>query len=124
MSNTFHISCIAILLLVIYLEYNKISTLEADNSVLRSEYTLLDNTLKDEQAKFKASIKKLEDELTQYTIDAELYTCTIATKTKDIDDKTEEEESKIKKELNSDSSIDNQLNISRRLLDEFSSTNK
>ena len=110
MSNTFHISCIAILLLVIYLEYNKISTLEADNSVLRSEYTLLDNTL--------------EDELTQYTIDAELYTCTIATKTKDIDDKTEEEESKIKKELNSDSSIDNQLNISRRLLDEFSSTNK
>ena len=113
--------CIIVLLALLALQQYRMSSLEADNSVLQYQCDYLDETLRNEQAKFKQDIDKLKAEIAEYSINAELYTCKINDRSRELDEKAKAEESKIQNELQSDSSNDNQLNISRRIIHDFSS---
>lgn len=108
----------------IAIQYGKIQKLTATNIELETKYTYLDLTLKDEQSKFKHTIEMLENQLNNYVLNEDAYKCSVSLKSEAIDNRAREEESKITTELQSDSSSDNQLNITRRLLHDFSSTNK
>ena len=121
MSERLYNICIIVLLVLLAIQQYRLASLEADNSVLQYQCDYLDETLRNEQATFKQEVEKLKTEIAEYAINAELYTCTINKKSEELDDKAKAEESKIQNELQSDSSNDNQLNISRRIIHDFSS---
>ena len=114
----------AILLCVCGLQTIKISKLDLTIAELSAENNLLDQTLKDEQTKFKQTVQTLQDQLAQYTLDEQAYQCAVSCKAEAIDKKAKEEESRINKELESDSSSDNQLDIARRMLNDFNRNDK
>lgn len=118
------IAVTAILMGLIGLKTVKVADLTKQVEFLTIENEYIAQTLKKEQDQFKATVDKLQKELSNYVLDADAYQCVVARKAKDIDDKAKEEESKINKELQSDSSSDNQLNIARRILDGFNSSKK
>ena len=93
--------------------------LTTTNKDLETKATLLDQTLKEEQSKFKDTVLRLEAELNRYVIDASAYQCSVRTKSEAIDNETREAESRICKELETNSSTDNQLEIARRIINEF-----
>ena len=115
---------LGLLLGTISLETLKISKLNTTIAELSTENSILDQTLKDEQSKFKYTLDRLQNELSKYTLDAGAYQCAVSCKSKAIDEKAKEEESRINKELQLDSSSDNQLDIARRVLNEFNRNNK
>jgi len=115
---------IVVLLSICGIQRATISKLNTNIANLSLENDLLDQTLKDEQNKFKQTIQTLQNQLAQYTLDEQAYQCAVSCKAEAIDKKAKEEESRINKELESNSSSDNQLDIARRMLDEFNRNNK
>ena len=126
MSNSTIAFIISIILLlgVCSVQAVKIADLNTSIANLSAENNLLDQTLKDEQTKFKQTLQRLQEELAQYTLDADAYECAVSCKAEAIDKKTKEEEERINRLLESNSSSDNQLDIARRMLDEFNRNNK
>ena len=108
---------LVVVAIMLWLENKKlhltINELEVNN-------VLCDQTLKEEQSRFKATVQKLENEINQYAINLKTYQNSIKTRSEVIDKKTEEVEAIINKELEVNASCENQLNIARRIIDEFS----
>ena len=122
--TTILVLAIAILFAVCGIQTVKIHSLQSSIASLSAENHLLDQTLKDEQNKFKQTVQTLQDQLSQYALDEQAYQCAVSCKAEAIDKKAKEEGERIAKELESNSSSDNQLDIARRVLNDFNRNKK
>lgn len=119
-----YLSVIVLLIGICAIQTVKISHLDSTIASLSAENHLLDQTLKDEQNKFKQTVQTLQDQLSQYALDEQAYQCAVSCKAEAIDKKAKEEGERIAKELESNSSSDNQLDIARRVLNDFNRNKK
>lgn len=119
-----YLSVIVLLIGICAIQTVKISHLDNTIASLSAENHLLDQTLKDEQNKFKQTVQTLQDQLSQYALDEQAYQCAVSCKAEAIDKKAKEEGERIAKELESNSSSDNQLDIARRVLNDFNRNKK
>lgn len=99
---------------------NKLDKISYDYYYIKSQYELQKQLYESEKIKTDDIINKLNLNIDKYKIDLQVYTNTIKEKEKELENIRLDEQNKINKELNKDSSNDNQLKIVNRLLHEFS----
>ena len=109
-----------ILFSLLWYTNNKLDKISYDYYYIKSQYELQKQLYESEKIKTDDIINKLNLNIDKYKIDLQVYTNTIKEKEKELENIRLDEQNKINKELNKDSSNDNQLKIVNRLLHEFS----
>ena len=111
------------LLVIVALQTHKIQNLTISNNELKHDCGILEQSLKEEQSKFKLYIESMNNQIKNYELDLDSFKDTVKEQEKIIERSSRIEEQSIKKELIKDSSSEKQLQITKRILDEFASKN-
>lgn len=99
---------------------HRIASLEAENARILASNEILEESIVKERESLKSALRGLELEMEEYRLQKELYEASVCSRHEALDKSSDKAQECIRRELEVDSSLEKQMELARRIVDEFS----